>query len=172
MEGSITIRGKIDGQCWVTLKASTCISIGGKIDGQCKVKLSTRSGPIIIKGKIGGGSYTQVYYFGGNISVIGSVRNNIFFGKAVCQYKNWAMEDSSPVQLYKKTSKQHLPIESQKTLHCVRIGQDKFVLKDYKNKQFHEAFQLFDTKKTGVISYEQVKMIGIDTVYMYDAVSI
>lgn len=144
----------------MTLKAATGISIGGKVDGQCRLKLLSKSGEIVIKGKVSGGPLTRVFYFGVDCKVEGGLRDNLLFGPVTFQRKDWEAEDatvelkSDPVKL--------LPLAS-KSLHCVRVDEETAVrleLKEYKRKQLIEAFAMFDATRSGLVAFNSVKLIG------------
>lgn len=144
----------------MTLKAATGITIGGKVDGQCRLKLFSKTGEVVIKGKVSGGPWTRVFYFGVECRVEGGLRDNLLFGPVTFQKKDWEAEDAA--EELKRNPVKVLPLAS-RSLHCVPVGEETnvhFELKDYKRKELTEAFRMFDVSGHGFIAFNSAKLIG------------
>lgn len=81
------------------LKSATGISIGGKIDGQCKVRMFSKSGQIVVHGKIDGGSSTEVHYDGvEKFNVLEGIQTLPLIGTPSVQYKDWETADAEAAE--------------------------------------------------------------------------
>ena len=114
----------------------------------------------MIKGKVSGGPWTRVFYFGVDCKVNGGLRDNLLFGPVTFQQKDWEAEDAA--EDLKRNPNKLLPLAS-RSLHCVRAEGDsgpRLELKEYKRRELTEAFRMFDLGHRGLIKFNSAKLIG------------